>query len=120
MSVGLCDVDVPFLLLDADLDGVDIANFVSQHFLDADVDAIHDFADSNLDAHSIDSNLDADANLTVVDFLVVDHDVHRFLHSMLSRLLSLSLLMAIFFDSMLLMHWPCWWLILCLTLSRSM
>ena len=76
MSVDLCDVDVPFLLVDADLDGIDVANFVSQHFLDADVDAIHDFADFVLDAHS---NLDADANLIVVDFLVLDHDVHHFL-----------------------------------------
>ena len=33
LSVDLCDVDVPFLLVDADLDGVDVANFVSQHFL---------------------------------------------------------------------------------------
>ena len=80
MSVGLCDVDVTFhipsCLVDADLDGVDVANFVSQHFLDADVDAIRDFVDSVLDAHS---NLDVDANLIVVDFLVVDHDVYRFL-----------------------------------------
>ena len=77
MSVDLVDVDVdvyllvvnsvvPFLLVDADLDGVDVANF----------DAIHDFSDSILDAHS---NLDVDANLFVVDFLVVDPDVHRFL-----------------------------------------
>ena len=77
MSVDLCDVDVdvyllvvgfvvPFLLLDADLDGVDVANF----------DAIHDFSDSTLDAHS---NLDVDANLSVVDFLVVDPDMHCFL-----------------------------------------
>ena len=47
--------------------------------LDADVvldaDAIHGLADSLLDAHS---NLVVDANLVVVDFLVVDHDVHRF------------------------------------------
>ena len=61
MSVDLCDVDVdvyllvvdfvvPFLLVDADLDGVDVANF----------DAIHDFSDSTLDVHS---NLDVDANL---------------------------------------------------------
>ena len=87
MSVDLCDVDVdvyllavdsvvPFLLVDADLDVADVANFVSQHFLDADVDAIHDFSDSIFDAHS---NLDVDANLFVVDFLVVDPDVHRFL-----------------------------------------
>ena len=75
MSADLCDVDVPFLLVDADLDGVDVANFVSQHFLDAD-DAIHDFADSIRDAHA---NLDVDANLIVVDFLAVDDDVHRFL-----------------------------------------
>ena len=99
MSVDLCDVDVdvyllvvdfvvPFLLVDADLDGVDVANF----------DAIHDFSDSILDV---------DANLVVVDFLVVDLMCIVFLHSMLSRLLSLSLLMAIFSDSMLLMHWPC-------------
>ena len=71
MSVDLCDVDVdvyllvvdfvvPFLLVDADLDGVDVANF----------DAIHDFSDSILDV---------DANLVVVDFLVVDPDVRRFL-----------------------------------------
>ena len=71
MSVDLCDVDVdvyllvvdfvvPFLLVDADLDGVDVANF----------DAIRDFSDSILDV---------DANLVVVDFLVVDPDVRRFL-----------------------------------------
>ena len=74
MSVDLCDVDVdvyllavesvvPFLLVDADLDIADAANFVSQHLLDADVDAIHDFADSILDVN---------ANLVVVDSLVVD------------------------------------------------
>ena len=78
MSVNLCDVDVdvyllavdyvvPVLLVDADLDVGDVANFVSQHFLDADVDAIHDFSDSILDAHS---NLDVDAKLIVVDFPV--------------------------------------------------
>ena len=85
MSVDLCDVDVgvyllvvdfvvPFLLVDADLDGVDVANFVSHHFLDADVDAIHDFADSILDAHF---NLDVDASLMVADSLldVVEVDV---------------------------------------------
>ena len=77
MSVDLFDVDVdvyllvvdfvvPFLLVDADLDGVDVANF----------DAIHDVSDSILDAHS---NLDVDANLFVVDFHVVDPDVHHFL-----------------------------------------
>ena len=132
MSVDLCDVDVdvyllvvdlvvPFLLVDADLDGVDVANFSWHSLLDADVDAIHDFADSILDAHS---NLDVDANLIVVDFLVVDGQSTMmcivFFHSMLSRLLSLSLLMAIFSESMLLMHWPCWWRTLCLMLSKSM
>ena len=105
LSVDLFDVDVdvyllvaesvvPFLLVDADLDGVDVANF----------DAIHDFSDSILDAHS---NLDVDANLFVVDFLLLTMMCIVFLHSMLSRLLSLSLLMAIFSDSMLLMDWPC-------------
>ena len=77
MPVDLFDVDVdvyllvvdfvvPLLLVDADLDVVDVANF----------DAIHDFSDSILDVHS---NLDVDANLFVVDFPVVDPDVHRFL-----------------------------------------
>ena len=77
MPVDLFDVDVdvyllvvdfvvPFLLVDADLDVVDVANF----------DAIHDFSDSIPDAHS---NLNVDASLFVVDFLVVDLDVHRFL-----------------------------------------
>ena len=53
-----------------------LPTLVSKPFLDAFVDAIHDFADSILDAHS---NLDVDANLIAVDFLVVDHDVHLFL-----------------------------------------
>ena len=58
MSVDLFDVDVdvyllvvdfvvPFLLVYADLDGVDVANF----------DAIHDFADSNLDVEPLDGYL---------------------------------------------------------------